>query len=116
MGFWRNLSDNVFQNRDIELNSIRIEDIEGSLRELRSVRASILPSEKHKLFKINYDIGELNNKLYKIREDSDSFHEKNYSPEPEAYTKNLGKPTTAKKILVLVFACCFVAMVIVAFF
>ena len=73
MGFWRNLSDNVFQNRDIELNSIRIEDIEGSLRELRSVRASILPSEKHKLFKINYDIGELNTKLGNLKDEKRSY-------------------------------------------
>ena len=109
MGFW---SKEVSAS-DIELISIRIEDIEDSLGELRSVRDNTPPSEKHKLYKINYDIGELNNKLYELKDVRDSYHEKNYSHEPEAYTKNLGKPTTAKKILVLVLAGCLVAMVIV---
>ena len=113
MGFWyRDVSAS-----DIELIRGRIEDIEDSLAELRSIRPRYR-NDKHKLFKINYDIGELNNKLKNLREERDSFYEKNYSHEPEAYTKNLGKPITAKKILVLALACCllWVAIILAPYF
>ena len=72
-GILRNLLDN--HDRDIEVNSTRIEDIEDSLRELRSVRADIPRSEKHKRFKINYDIGELNTKLDNLREEREELNE-----------------------------------------
>ena len=65
---WRDFLNNLLDNhhRDIEVNSTRIEDIEDSLRELRSRRARM--SDKHKIFKINCAIGELNTRLGNLRE------------------------------------------------
>ena len=75
---WRDFLNNLLDNhhRDIEVNSTRIEDIEDSLRELRSRRARM--SDKHKIFKINCAIGELNTRLGNLREEKDGLHEKKY--------------------------------------
>jgi len=67
----RFLLDN--HDRDIEVNSTRIEDTEDSLRELRSRRARI--SDKHKQFKINYAIGELNTRLGNLKDEKEELDE-----------------------------------------
>ena len=97
------------------MTDTRIRETVDSLRKLRSRRARM--SDKHKIFKINCEIGELNFRLGNLIDERDSSHEKNYSHEPEAYTKNLGKLKTAKKILVLIIVCClaFIAVVILPF-
>ena len=110
MGFWRNVKDN-YSKIDIEGNSTRIRETVDSLDKLRSRRARM--SDKHKIYKINCEIGDLNFRLGSLKDERDRFHEKNYSHEPEAYTKNLGKLKTAKKILVLFIVCCLALMAIV---
>ena len=77
---WRNIAvgfANLLDNhdRDIEVNSTLNEDIEDSIRELRSVRAGIPQSEKHKLFKIDYDIGELKHKRGGLRKEREELNE-----------------------------------------
>ena len=73
---WRNIAvgfANLLDNhdRDIEVNSTRIEDTEDSLRELRSRRARM--SDKHKIFKINCAIGELNTRLGNLKDEKRSY-------------------------------------------
>ena len=68
-GILRNLLDN--HDRDIEVNGTRIEDTEDSLRELRSRRARM--SDKHKIFKINCAIGELNTRLGNLKDEKRSY-------------------------------------------
>ena len=61
-----NLLDN--HDRDIDVNSTRIGETLYSLRKLQSRRARM--SDKHKIFKINREIGELNTRLGNLKDEN----------------------------------------------
>ena len=67
MGFWRNVKDN-YSKIDIEGNSTRIRETVDSLNKLKSRRARM--SDKHKIFKINREIGELNTRLGNLKDEN----------------------------------------------
>ena len=119
MGFWKNRSSGNRDDSDNGLrdNSKRIQNNEEKMRELQAIRNRIPRRDVEEQIEYDSEIEKCRDELAVLREKREQLHIKNYSHEPEAYTKNLGKLKTAKKILVLFIVCClaFIAVVILPF-
>ena len=119
MGFWKNLLSGNRDDSDDGLrdNSERIQNNEEKMRELQAIRNRIPRRDVEEQIEYDSEIERIRDRLAYLYRNRDLLHIKNYSHEPEAYTKNLGKLKTAKKILVLFIVCClaFIAVVILPF-